>query len=278
MDWNREKQLTSRHTLTLRPNVLVSKSKTARMPPHMTDEYAQRTLDFVQRLQRLTDYDDICRLVTTELEWFGFTHVSCISMPTPGQDQSECLLMNNRPRQYVENYIEKNHVARDPAVTELRRTLNPFSWSDVRARRGLSKSERAIMDEAREFDVREGMTIPIVSRSGTVTLFCPCGREPDISERARAAIEIIGIYSNHALKRALLQQQRNEAVRTPLTPREREIMQWVAIGKTDDEIADILSIGTTTVTTHVEHAKQKLDAFRRTYAVVQAIRLGEITL
>jgi LuxR family quorum sensing-dependent transcriptional regulator len=248
------------------------------MPPHMTDEYAQRTLDFVQRLQQVTDYDDICRLVATELEWFGFTHVSCISMPTPGQDQSECLLMNNRPRQYVENYIGKNHVARDPVVTELRRTLNPFSWGDVRARRDLSKAEKTIMDEAREFDVREGMTIPIVSRSGTVTLFCPCGREPDISERARAAIEIIGIYSNHALKRALLQQQRNEAARTPLTPREREIMQWVAIGKTDDEIADILSIGTTTVTTHVEHAKQKLDAFRRTYAVVQAIRLGEITL
>jgi LuxR family quorum sensing-dependent transcriptional regulator len=248
------------------------------MLPHMTDEYAQRTLDFVQRLQQLTDYDDICRLVATELEWFGFTYVSCLSMPAPGQDQSECLLLNNRPRQFVENYIEKNHVARDPVVTELRHTLNPFAWSDVRARRNLSKSEKAIMDEAREFDVREGMTIPIVSRSGTVTLFCPCGREPDISERARAAIEIIGIYSNHALQRALLQQQRSEATRTPLTPREREIMQWVAIGKTDDEIADILSISTTTVTTHVEHAKQKLDAFRRTYAVVQAIRLGEITL
>ena len=63
-----------------------------------------------------------------------------------------------------------------------------------------------------------------------------------------------------------------------LTPREREIMQWVASGKTDDEIGDILSIGATTVTSHVENAKQKLDAFRRTYAVVQALRFGEITL
>jgi len=64
----------------------------------------------------------------------------------------------------------------------------------------------------------------------------------------------------------------------PLSPREREVMQWVAVGKTDSEIADILSIGTTTVTSHVENAKQKLDAFRRTYAVVQAIRFGEIDL
>lgn len=244
----------------------------------MSDEYAKRTLDFVQRLQQLTDYDEICRLVANELEWFGFTHVSCISMPAPGQDQSECLLMNTRPKEYVDNYIEKNHVARDPVIKELRRTLNPYSWSDIRQRGELSRSEKAIMDEARDFEVRDGMTIPIITRSGTITLFCPCGREPNVSKRARAAVEIIGIYSNHALKRAVMQRQRNEAAHTPLTPREREIMQWVASGKTDDEIADILSIGATTVTTHVEHAKAKLDAFRRTYAVVQAIRYGEITL
>jgi hypothetical protein len=31
------------------------------------DEYGKRTLDFVQRLQQLTSYDDICRHVVTEL-------------------------------------------------------------------------------------------------------------------------------------------------------------------------------------------------------------------
>jgi LuxR family quorum sensing-dependent transcriptional regulator len=76
----------------------------------------------------------------------------------------------------------------------------------------------------------------------------------------------------------LFKEHREEIVHTPLTDREREILQWVAAGKSDDEIADILSIVTTTVTSHVENAKRKLDAFRRTYAVVQAIRLGEISL
>jgi LuxR family quorum sensing-dependent transcriptional regulator len=135
-----------------------------------------------------------------------------------------------------------------------------------------------ILDEAREFDVQDGLTIPIVTLSGSMSIFCPCGRDPNLTPRARAALEIIGVYSHHALKRALVQTQRSEATRAPLTPREREIMQWVASGKTDEEIADILSISTTTVTTHVENAKLKLDAFRRTYAVVQAIRFGEITL
>jgi LuxR family quorum sensing-dependent transcriptional regulator len=163
-------------------------------------------------------------------------------------------------------------------VTELRTNMHPYSWGDVREGRDLKKSQRTIIDEAREFGARDGFIVPIVTLSGTVALFCPWGLEPDLSPRARAALEMIGIYSHHALTRALVQKQRDEVAHTPLTPREREIMQWVAVGKTDEEIADILSISTTTVTSHVENAKQKLDAFRRTYAVVQAIRLGEISL
>jgi len=173
---------------------------------------------------------------------------------------------------------ERPEPLRDPVIAELRRNLNPYSWSDIREKRDLKKAEKIIMDEARDFGARDGFTIPIVTLSGSVSLFCPCGLEPDLSERARAALEIIGIYSHHALKRALVQKQREDAARPSLTPREREIMQWVAVGKTDEEIADILSISTTTVTSHVENAKQKLDAFRRTYAVVQAIRFGEISL
>lgn len=242
------------------------------------DEYSKRTLDFVQDLQQLTNYDDVCRHIVTNLEWFGFTCVSCWSMPGPGDDPDECILLNNRPQKYIDHYVEKNYMVRDPVVTELRKTLHPFSWSDVRARRELAKPDKAIMDEGREFDARDGFIIPIVTLSGSLTLFSPCGREPNLSQRARAAVEIIGIYSHHALKRALIKSRRENAVHTPLTPREREIMQWVAAGKTDDEISEILSIGTTTVTSHVENAKQKLDAFRRTYAVVQAIRFGEITL
>jgi LuxR family transcriptional regulator, quorum-sensing system regulator BjaR1 len=242
------------------------------------DEYSKRTLDFVQRIQRLTKYEDIRRHIVTELEWFGCTNVSSISLPGPGRDASECILMNTRPQEYIERYIEKNHVVRDPVITELRKTVHPYSWGDIRARRDLSKTERAIMDEGRDFGARDGLTIPIVTLSGTMSLFCPCGLEPNLSERARAALEIIGMYADQALKRAVLQNQREEPAHTPLTPREREIMQWVATGKTDEEISDILSIGATTVTSHVENAKQKLDAFRRTYAVVQALRFGEITL
>jgi DNA-binding CsgD family transcriptional regulator len=242
------------------------------------DEYGKRALDFVERLQGLTKYDEVCREITAALEGFGFSCVTAWSLPGPGANPEDGVVLNTRPREYIDRYCEKNYVARDPAVSQLRRSLSPFSWGDMRSRGDLNKTERTIIDEARDFGACEGFIVPIVTLSGSMALFSPWGREPDLSQRARAAIEMIGVYSHHALRRCLIQNEREDAVHTPLTPREREIMQWVAVGKTDEEIAGILNIGMTTVTSHVEHAKQKLDAFRRTYAVVQAIRFGEITL
>jgi LuxR family quorum sensing-dependent transcriptional regulator len=245
------------------------------------DEYAKRTLDFVERLQKQRGYDEICRDIIKELEWFGLSCVTSWTLPGPGCHAADGIMLNNRPQDYIDRYVEKNYVVRDPVITELQTTVNPYSWGDIRERRDLTKPEKAIIDEAREFGAREGFVVPIMTPSGSVALFSTWGLDPNLSARARAALEVIGVYSHHALKRAMIQKQRDEAVHTPhtrLTPREREIMQWVAVGKTDEEIAEILSIGTTTVTSHVEKAKQKLDAFRRTYAVVQAIRFGEISL
>lgn len=244
-----------------------------------SDDYGKRALDFVQAIQQLTNYDQISRRIIDELEWFGFSCVTSLSVPGPGKELKECIQLNTRPTQYVDRYVEKNYVFEDPAITELRYTTTPYSWGDIRKRRLLKKSEKAIMDEGREFGARDGFLVPIVTASGEVSIFCPCGLEPNLSPRARAAIEIIGIYSHHALRRALRDKMREEAPRhQPLTRREREIMHWVAAGKTDDEIGEILNIGATTVATHIENAKHKLDAIRRTYAVVQALRLGEIAL
>lgn len=242
------------------------------------DQYARRTLDFVERLQPLGSYDDICREIAIELGWFGFTCVTFWTMPGPGMGPLSGILFNNRPQEYVDRYVKKKYVLRDPVVTQLRNTVVSSSWSDVRKRRELTKSETDIIDEAREFGVRDGFTVPIVTLSGSFSVFSPCGYQPNLSRRARSALEFIGIYSQEVLKRNLIQSRREYQTHMPLTPREREIMHWVASGKTDSEIGDILSISRTTVTSHVENSKSKLDAFKRTHAVVQAIRFGEISL
>lgn len=56
-----------------------------------------------------------------------------------------------------------------------------------------------------------------------------------------------------------------------LTPREAEVLFWVARGKTNDEIATVLGIGLTTVKKHLESTYAKLGVENRTAAAAMAL-------
>jgi DNA-binding CsgD family transcriptional regulator len=69
---------------------------------------------------------------------------------------------------------------------------------------------------------------------------------------------------------------RPEAGHTSLTPREREVLAWVAQGKSAEEVAEILHIAKRTVDEHVQTAVRKLGALNRTHAVAIAVQDGII--
>ena len=62
----------------------------------------------------------------------------------------------------------------------------------------------------------------------------------------------------------------------PLTPREREVLQLVAAGKTTKEVAEILGISVKTAESHRTHIMQKLDTSNTAGVVRYAIRQGLI--
>jgi DNA-binding CsgD family transcriptional regulator len=55
-----------------------------------------------------------------------------------------------------------------------------------------------------------------------------------------------------------------------LTPRERDVLRWVAAGKTDRDIGAILAISPRTVHKHLQHVYEKLGVETRTAAVMRA--------
>jgi DNA-binding CsgD family transcriptional regulator len=57
----------------------------------------------------------------------------------------------------------------------------------------------------------------------------------------------------------------------PLTPREREVLQWLAAGKTDRDIGEILEISPRTVHKHLQRVYEKLGVETRTAAVMRAL-------
>jgi len=63
-----------------------------------------------------------------------------------------------------------------------------------------------------------------------------------------------------------------------LTTREQEVFELLVLNKSTKEIAEFLGISEKTVRNHISNAMQKLGVKGRAQAVVELIKLGEITL
>ena len=63
-----------------------------------------------------------------------------------------------------------------------------------------------------------------------------------------------------------------------LTKREKEEFELLVLNKSTKEIADFLDISEKTVRNHISNAIQKLEVKGRAGAVVELLKLGEITL
>jgi DNA-binding CsgD family transcriptional regulator len=71
-------------------------------------------------------------------------------------------------------------------------------------------------------------------------------------------------------------ESRSRGPAARVTARESEILAWVAAGKSDWAIGQILQISGKTVNFHVENAKRKLGVGTRVQAVIAAMRSGVI--
>ncbi len=94
-------------------------------------------------------------------------------------------------------------------------------------------------------------------------------------ERRLALIYSGAVTGGFLLK---LEERRREPEVAPLaeafnlTPRELEVLMWVAKGKTNRDIGDILGLSPRTVNKHLEHVYEKLGVETRTAAAAMAMR------
>jgi len=63
-----------------------------------------------------------------------------------------------------------------------------------------------------------------------------------------------------------------------LSPRELEVLRHLALGRSNKEVANALSIGEETVKTHVGNVLSKLQVENRAQAIVQALKRGLVSL
>lgn len=76
--------------------------------------------------------------------------------------------------------------------------------------------------------------------------------------------------------RLMVVDEDTQSIYSPLSPRELEVLELVAAGRTNKEIAGLLDISNQTVKNHVSSILRKLAVNDRTQAVVYAMRRGWI--
>ncbi|MCY3616443.1 MAG: helix-turn-helix transcriptional regulator [Acidimicrobiaceae bacterium] len=117
---------------------------------------------------------------------------------------------------------------------------------------------------------RGGVSIPLSTASGVVAggMHFSTERAEDITDLAHYGLCLIAPTLNNLVESL---PPRSEG--PPLSGREREVLELIARGKSNAEIADDLFISQRTAATHVEHILFKLGAANRAHAAVLGLQL-----
>jgi DNA-binding CsgD family transcriptional regulator len=114
-------------------------------------------------------------------------------------------------------------------------------------------------------NVADSLRVWLPAPPGRTRIFFLERARGEYSERDRSLLEVARpmlarIHSDAA-------RRRTEAVATRLTRREREILDWIAAGRTTREVANLLTLSPDTVRKHVENSLAKLGVGTRSAAV-----------
>jgi LuxR family quorum sensing-dependent transcriptional regulator len=231
-------------------------------------------LDFIDGLSRLDNAGAVVGALRDKLASYGFHAFLITGLPELGDRIDPLVLLNGWPAGWFDLYVRQSFSDHDPIVAHCKRSLDPFAWADVYDDRAATPRQREVMQRARDFTMIEGFCVPIHNEDGFQAVVTMAGDRPDLSPRSRSAIHLMSIYAHSkASSHSIAERDRHL-----LTTREREVLTWLAIGRTTDGVAERLGISAGTVEAHYENAARKLGVRGRVRTLVEAHRRGEITL
>lgn len=230
-------------------------------------------------IDRCTTEPDIEKLIARFKEVareFGFQGSACGSWDGLGEQRSTRFFFLDWPEDVLRVYAEKNMETRDPLVFAARRRMTPFTWDEVYSDPHLPPHSEEIYQVAFSMGWQDGFCIPIHGPSGYQGLVSLLAREKlSLSPRERGMLEMMS-RAIHDRCRSTLGFGMPPLDTPKLTLREMECMTWVAAGKSNWDIGQVLGISEATAHFHVENAKKKLGKSTRTEAVAMLVMHGLI--
>jgi LuxR family quorum sensing-dependent transcriptional regulator len=232
-------------------------------------------LDFVDAIEKIKGADEVWNRFLRYSSAFGMHYAALVDVPGPGERLIDTALYMSCPPEWRRRYFENNYFPNDPAVLHLARTIDPFTWTEALACPDYTTAQRKVVHEAGEFDMLGGFVVPLVGLRTRTAVIELAGPNESFCTRERAELQMASMAVNSRL-RAIFKPRRHKL--PPLSNREREVLQWAAVGKSDWEIGEILSISEKTVNAHIENVKRKYGVTSRIHAVVKGMNAHAIHL
>ena len=189
--------------------------------------------------------------------------------------------LTNYPTDWIRRYVTENYQLKDPVLIQGLKRRGPFRWGSGQMLKRLTRDQKKLMGEGKDFGIAHGITIPVHGPLGECGFMTVATQENTGEfERRVAESELkLQILAYH-LHRPMTEKLLPNSVLSPgiLTPREIEALYWTANGKTTWEISRILGRSESTVNFHIKHAITKIDATNKCHAAIKACKLGLLTL
>lgn len=233
--------------------------------------------DFIEKTNNATSAVSAFKILEDALSSIGIDKVLYSLMtdfPDLGQNAGHGIF-RNYPESWMSYYVENDYENTDPVRQYLVQYDNTFLWDDLNKRMPLNKKQKLLMNQAREAGLTTGVGLGI---------HCP---NYSVVGMGFASTEKIAISPNQlSMIRALSQQfhtvytslhllDQKEFV--TLSQREKDILSWIAEGKTNWEISQILGITPRSVKQSRERIYKKLNCNNAILAVTKALSQNLIT-
>jgi len=224
---------------------------------------------FVDALARLSTVGDVANAFGHAISHYGIQHFIATGLAVKGQPFEDIVIASRWPADFFLLYVENDYARFDPLIRRGSQSHMPFEWQADGYRADGDPRVVEIMRRASEFGLKRGYLVPIHGPKGYEGCVSMATEAIELPAPAKSALHLMALYAFDRM-RVLRGNQPDKKV--VLTAREREVLSWVAAGKSAAQISQALKISKRTVDEHSQTAARKLGAANRTQAVAIAMR------
>jgi DNA-binding CsgD family transcriptional regulator len=198
----------------------------------------------------------------------GFSYLTAVDAPKLAGGLAHAAFYSDMSDNTLAAMDSEHLVEAHPIIQHCLESDRPFKLSKLRNHPD-QKGKRWIELLADVVVQGDALIVPIYRTDHLSAAFLFGGANPDFRQVSQLMLQLIAFA---AFARAnLLSSDTHQSYASPLTVRETHCLRWIAEGKTDDEVGQVLGISGRTVRFHADNAKKKLGATTRVQAVARAI-------